>query len=284
MSEVGEHGTNATGAPPPGAAGRAPMLFGMALGIAFLAGGVLGFVLGRQRPATPEPPTAAEAARSGGEAEAREQPASAARPPSRERQLAARLLGRWSVPMAEPLAEPDGPATRFEPVLRLNPPFDAVDAALFDSLDTRIRLAHAKPVGRDEVCIDDAGHRSACGLKGRASLQNHMFGKAVTCTRLFLSADERRGVVDARCSIAGEDLAAHQIRAGYAFPTEHAEPEHWAALEAARRERAGVWSGPYSIPAQDQAEIDAREIPFGSLRLPAGAPVQAAQPPVPAQP
>jgi endonuclease YncB( thermonuclease family) len=240
----------------------AGMAIGIAVGVALLAGATVGFLLGRQRAPVGDAPAA-------GETRGRGDPRAGGGLPSVTQQTAARRLSAWIDFPGEPLAEPNGPVTIFEPILRLTPPFDAVDATVFDALDTRIRLAQAWPVGRDEVCLDEAGTRFACGLKARASLQNFMFGKAVVCTRLFLSREERRGVVDARCSVDGVDLTTHQIRAGYAFPTDElAEAGHQAALEEARRQRAGVWAGPYSLPTVDRSEADIRDIPFGSLRHP----------------
>ena len=239
----------------------AGMAIGIAVGVALLAGATVGFVLGRQRAPVGEGPTM-------GDGRGRPDQRTGGALPSVTQQTAARRLAAWVDFPGEPLAEPNGPATIFEPILRLSPPFDAVDATVFDALDTRIRLAQAWPVGREEVCLDEAGTRFACGLKARASLQNFMFGKAVVCTRLFLSREERRGVVDARCSVDGVDLTTHQIRAGYAFPTDLAEANHHAAMEEARRQRAGVWAGPFSLPTVDRSEADMRDIPFGSLRHP----------------
>jgi endonuclease YncB( thermonuclease family) len=239
----------------------AGMAIGIAIGVALLAGATVWFVLGRQRAPTGEGPTA-------GDVRGRPDPRTGAALPSVTQQTAARRLAAWVDFPGEPLAEPDGPVTIFEPILRLSPPFDAIDATVFDSLDTRIRLAQAWPVGREEVCLDEAGTRFACGLKARASLQNFMFGKAIVCTRLFLSREERRGVVDARCSVDGVDLTTHQIRAGYAFPTDLADASHHAAMAEARRQRAGVWAGPYSLPTIDRSEADIRDMPFGSLRHP----------------
>jgi endonuclease YncB( thermonuclease family) len=256
--------TPQTGARAAGASGPA---LGIAVGLALLVGGIGGYVLGTHRAAV------GADGRSAAEQGARDAAERSRSLRSREQQVATRRLSEWRMKELDPLAEPRGPTTLFEPVLRLTPPFDAVDATLIDSLDTRVRLAQARPVGRNEICVNDAGLRSACGLKGRASLQNHLYGKAVTCVRLFLGPDPRGGkeergrIVDARCSIAGEDLALHQIRAGFAFPSEFADADHLAALAEARRVRAGVWAGPYEIRADDQSEVDAREVPFGSLRL-----------------
>ena len=242
-------------APPRGAA----LSTGVAIGLSILVAGGAGLLLGRHQ-AAPTPSGVATPVASPNE----KRPAVT----SLERQIAARRLADWNLELVDRLAPVEGTPAVFEPLLHPTPPFDAVDATLFDAFDMRIRLAHAKPVGRDEACLDHQGQRFACGLRGRASLQNFLFGKTVTCTRLFLGKSENPDVVDARCSAGGVDLATRQIRAGWAFPSIHGDADHRAALDEAQRERIGVWGGPYEIPRVDHSIEDARDLPFGSLRNP----------------
>lgn len=246
----------------PAAPRSAGVSIGMVVGFALLAAGAAGFLLGRQHgPAAPAgigggPPSAGTPSAEEGRQAAR----------SREQQLAAHRLSGWRMDPFEALVPGGEPTTAFEPTLRPAPPYDAVDSTLFDAFDVRIRLAHARPVGRDEACLDPQGNRFACGLRGRASLQNFLFGKPVSCLRLYLGREAGDGIVDARCSVEGVDLALRQIRAGWAFPSDLADADQRAALEAARRDRAGVWAGPYDPPRVDHSVEDARAVPFGSLR------------------
>jgi len=243
------------------AAARLPIA-GILVGAAILAAGVGALLVGvgRNGPdGEAQPPPAKPAERI---AAPSEEP-----PASRERQTAIRMLDSWRSDPAEPLAEADPAAGRFEPAIHPQPPYDAVDSTLFDALDRRFRLAQARAVPREEVCRDASGRRFACGLQGRASLQNNIVGKTVVCRRLFLGDPDKTGIVDARCSVDGEDLALFQIRAGWALPSEHADAEHRAAFEEARARRVGVWAGAWEAPVRDASEIDAREVPFGSLRL-----------------
>ena len=240
----------------------APVLVGATVGVVLVVIGTAALLLTR-RTAPPGPVDAGATASAPIAATAT---ADTRRPlPSLERQTAVRRLAEWQVEPFDRLAPTEGTAAAFEPILRPPPPFDAIDATLFDAFDVRIRLAHARPVGRDEACLDTQGNRFACGLRGRASLQNFLFGKRPACIRLFLGGGAG-GVVDARCSVDGSDLAERQIRAGWAFPSELADASHHAALEAARREHLGVWAGPYEMPRIDQSVVDAQEVAFGSLR------------------
>jgi endonuclease YncB( thermonuclease family) len=137
---------------------------------------------------------------------------------------------------------------------------------LFDGQDTRIRLALVFPVGRNEICTVDAGAHFACGLMGRASLQNFLARRSVVCAPVFLPPGERRAIVDARCRADDEDIAERQIRAGFAFPSPLAGDNYRDAMDEAKRQRAGVWAGPYDTPKMDLSEADARVVPFGSTR------------------
>lgn len=274
MSDAAAPQTPSEAPPPrPATARRGPPLAGVAIGLAILAIGVGGLLLLKGDPSPSRAPTAETAARPPAE-----RPAEAP-PPSRERQTAVRLLAGWHSEASDPLAPTDLAAERFEPMQQPPPPFDAVDSTLIDTRDTRIRLAHARAVPRDEICRDASGQRFSCGLLARVALQNHIAGKTLLCRRLFLGDPSRTGIVEARCSVDGEDLALRQIRGGWATPSPLAEPAHVAAFEEARRARRGVWAGSWEIPARDPAEADARAVGFGTLRIGGVGAAPAAEPP-----
>jgi endonuclease YncB( thermonuclease family) len=282
MSEAETQQTPPDATVPADAATRRGLpLAGMAAGLVILAIGVGVLLLGQNRPGSVSETASEAAPHPTGDVVSRPsaERSAEAPPASRERQTAVRLLSGWRGDAADPLAAGDRVEGRFEPVLRPPPPYDAVDSVLIDTLDTRIRLAHARAVPRDEACRDEAGRRFACGLQSRAALQNHVSGKTLVCRRLFLGDPGKTGIVEVRCSVDGEDLATRQIRAGWATPSEIAEPEHLAALEEARRAKRGVWAGPWQIPARDPSEADAREIGFGTLRIGGGGSPTVAKPP-----
>lgn len=235
-----------------------PMV-GLAVGVATVAGAVAGYQWARsQMPARVEAavPVAAPVREAGPR-------------PTAQSQQAARALARWSAEAFVPL---DPSTTAFDGLVervRLAPPFDAVDSAVFDSSDQRIRLARILPIGRTEVCSDAEGKRFACGLMSRAALQNLVARRSVACDRLFLPREERTAVIDADCTVDGVDLAEHLLRSGWATPSPLAGDHHRAALAEAQARGAGVWAGPYVPAERDRAEDDIRAIPFGSLRLPA---------------
>lgn len=194
-------------------------------------------------------------------------PAVTPAPASVERQTAARRLSGWRNEPYAPLDVETATPTQITTPIAAKPPFDAIDAALFDTADSRIRLVGILPVARDEVCFDEAGKRFACGLQARASLQNFMRGKAVVCRPAVGAVERRDGMIEAFCSAGGMSLAMHQVAAGFAFPQSREDDHLHEAMAKARAERRGVWAGPYQMPLVDRAEADSRAIRFGGGRL-----------------
>lgn len=238
-------------------------IVGLAVGIALVVGTIGGAIGGAQWARLQRSAEIAEAPRPS------PPPVEARAAPSVESRRAARTLAGWHADPADPLGDVTTAVDGFTGRLELAPPYDALNSAVFDSSDQRVRLARILSVGRNEICADATGRRFACGLQSRAALQNLVAKRAVVCDRLFVARDERRGAIDADCSIDGIDLAEHLIRLGFAFPSPLAGDHHRRALAEARARSAGVWAGPYEIPDRDRAEDDIRAIPFGSLRLPA---------------
>ncbi|TBW41014.1 hypothetical protein EYW49_02345 [Siculibacillus lacustris] len=194
---------------------------------------------------------------------------------STEAQIAARRLEAFAAPSTSEIAEAAPPAAGFEMAFRAQPPFDAIDSVLFDTLRQRLKLHGVVPVGRNEICLAEDGRRFACGLMARATLQNHIAGKEPTCERAFLAEDARAEMLEVRCSVDGEDLALHMIRAGFAFPALHAGAHHFEALAEAKARRAGVWAGPYEPALEDRSRDDSRATPFGSTRVRSPSPSEA---------
>lgn len=198
-------------------------------------------------------------------------------PASVERQTAARRLAGWKGDTIDLFDPETARPVAFLPEMVTKPPYDAIDSILFDTLDTRIKLVGVLPVARDELCIDAANRRFACGLQARASLQNFVRGKTVICRPSFGRRERRDGIVEAECRVKGVSLALHQVAAGFAFPLPQpglsttAEDEVKGALfhamEEARAKKLGVWAGDYKPPLVDRSEADAKAIKFGATRL-----------------
>ncbi|NLH82889.1 MAG: hypothetical protein GX458_18895 [Phyllobacteriaceae bacterium] len=180
---------------------------------------------------------------------------------------AARRLATLRVEPLDPLAAPTDVEGRWWARLSPPPPYDAIDSTLIDAGYRRYRLVEAVALGRNDVCRRNDGSRFACGLSGRALLQNYLRGKQMVCDPLFVDVDRRRDFVSARCRVDGRDLATLVIEAGLARPSPLAGAAHVAAMERARRDERGIWSGPAPDPDTDPALIDDAAVGFGSMRL-----------------
>jgi len=234
---------------------------GVVIGLVLLAG-LFGWIAQRERQEARQESEARSAAASARTVAAPERGVA-----SVARQTAAKRLVGWESGPLSPFDPTAVAIDGFAPAMVTAPPYDAVDAVLFDTLDTRIRLAGVWPVARDEVCLDEARRRFACGLQARASLQNFMRGKTVVCRPMFGTGQRRDGIVEAHCTADGESLALYQVAAGFAFPARSEDGALATALAEARARKAGVWLGDYQIPAVDRSEADARAVRFGATRL-----------------
>ncbi len=269
----------ATAAPPPSPDGpdRRPRRHAGVLAfvavVAVFAGVLATVVVARraaQVPVEPARPEIAAAPRDGGTAVAPPRPASAA----------ARRLTVFTSEPIDALAPAGEVGGRLDPTLTPPPPYDAIDSTLIDAGDRRYRLVEAIAVGRDEVCRRRDGTLFACGLSGRAVLQNFLRGKRLVCDPLFVDVDRRADFVSARCRAGGHDLATMMIEAGLARPSALAGAAHREAMERARQAGRGIWAGTPPERDDDPALADDRAVAFGSTRIAA----PEAPPPEPAQP
>ena len=177
-----------------------------------------------------------------------------------ERQTAALRLRAFRAEPLDPFAPVDVATDGFAARIRLEPPYLAVESTVFDARGIRIRLDGVWPVGRGEVCNGPGGAKLACGLAGRAALQNFLAGRSIACLRRFAPAPGP--VVVADCRVDGEDLAERMIRMGQAFPAPDRGDWGRTALEEARTARRGVWSGDHALPARDRASEDIAATPY----------------------
>ncbi|KAA2236911.1 thermonuclease family protein [Salinarimonas soli] len=128
-----------------------------------------------------------------------------------------------------------------ESYFELQAPFELVDAVTLRTPLMTVRLKGVTGPDGKAVCSDDWGRRWACGLRGRAALNN------ATRTGLLRCSADKADVteVEARCATPEGDLAARLVSEGWARPTE--EGRFQAEAEEARQERRGLWNGNWSI-------------------------------------
>ncbi|MEZ5839262.1 MAG: hypothetical protein R3D02_02130 [Hyphomicrobiales bacterium] len=187
-----------------------------------------------------------------------------------------------AVPVAAVPAAPEEPGAfdgafsrrasrqRLAPPVHLTPPYDVTDATTIVAEGGRVVLAYVTGIARDGVCIGSDGRRFACGLMGRASLQNHIRDLDVTCMPAFYPGQEMRY----RCMAAGIDLGAFQVAAGFARPDGAGISFYARYLAGAVAEAAGAWNGGWTVwdPTRQPAPSLPAERPAGGKvpKQPAG--------------
>jgi endonuclease YncB( thermonuclease family) len=119
-----------------------------------------------------------------------------------------------------------------------------IDADTIEIRDTRFRLFGIDAVEARQLCHRE-GKAWPCGRRAAFALSDHLGQRTVTCVPTGKKSWER---LVARCSLAGEDVAAWLVGEGWAV----ASPKHSAdyiEMEAeARRLSKGIWQGSFTKP------------------------------------
>lgn len=121
-----------------------------------------------------------------------------------------------------------------------------IDGDTLEIHDRRIRLWGVDaPEGR-QSCDAADGSVYACGRVSANRLDEHLQDRTIAC---FEEDTDRYGRMVARCELDGEDIGAWLVRQGHAVRyARYAGSAYKAEEEAARRDRAGVWAGPFTMP------------------------------------
>jgi len=106
----------------------------------------------------------------------------------------------------------------------------------------RIRLTGLDAPELDQTCTDTAGATWSCGRESSQRLRELINGEAVHCNT---EGRDRYGRYLGRCSVGGEDLGAVLVAEGFAVA---ALPFYATEDALARREKRGIWAGPFDTP------------------------------------
>jgi hypothetical protein len=170
-------------------------------------------------------------------------PTPAAAPTAPTDEQGARILSQGAPIRFDPFSTDIAPtATGFTGPRILAPPFTATDSITLTNETGMVRLAHVHGLDRNAVCIDEAGLKFACGLAARASLQNQLTQRTLTCLPEFYPGEIRY-----QCSNGELDLARHQVARGYAWPQAPHLVSFLDAVIAARAAGAGAWRGGFVL-------------------------------------
>jgi endonuclease YncB( thermonuclease family) len=110
---------------------------------------------------------------------------------------------------------------------------------------TKIRLSGIDAPETDQVCLDPAGEKWACGVTARDELMEHAGGKVWTC---HISGTDRYGRSLAACEVAGEDVQQWMVRSGWALSFVRYSHVYDRDEAIARDTRSGLWAGAFIAP------------------------------------
>ena len=88
----------------------------------------------------------------------------------------------------------------------------------------------------------------ACGRHARTFLTSLLAGRQTDCVLEKPVGKDLRATLIATCYSAGQDLALAMVRAGWALAARQQSLRYEIAEDAARRAKAGLWSGLFAPP------------------------------------
>lgn len=145
------------------------------------------------------------------------------------------------------LAQPDIDSTvaTFEPAQRLQPPYRVIDSvSLSGEAKGELKLAYVRGIGATDLCLNAKQRKFACGLMGRAALQNRISDEPMTCVPVFYGGGVRRF----SCRLDdGTDLSAYQVGTGFARPDVLGRLLLEQPLQHARSIGTGAWQGDWLV-------------------------------------
>ncbi|RMF19133.1 MAG: thermonuclease family protein, partial [Deltaproteobacteria bacterium] len=109
---------------------------------------------------------------------------------------------------------------------------------------TRVRLFGIDAPETGQMCRRGAG-RWPCGQYATVALDRLAGGKQATCRVEATDSYDRAVAV---CSVAGHDLGAELVRAGWAVAYRHYSDRYVAEEKDARQARRGIWQGTFEEP------------------------------------
>lgn len=153
---------------------------------------------------------------------------------------------RGDVARATPSREaaPAAPGTRLE---------GRAVARSGDSLridDKILRLAGIEAPDRDQTCQPVGGRSWPCGRAAADALSRLLRGRDIGCE---LAGVDDTGMQLATCRVGDADLADSLVRSGHVFAETGLFATYGSAESAARKARAGVWSGAIERPSAFRA-------------------------------
>ena len=158
-----------------------------------------------------------------------------------------------------------------------------VDGDTVEIGQTKIRLSGIDAPETDQVCLDAKGERWACGVAARNELTKHSNGRPWKCET---TGTDRYGRALGDCFVGAEDVDAWMVRSCWALSFVRYSHAYDGDEAAARKARAGLWSGAFIAPwdwrhrNKETVVLGAAAVPINAQALLLGA-VSASEAPSP---
>ena len=140
--------------------------------------------------------------------------------------------------------------------------------------DIKIRLEGIDAPETDQVCLDAAAAKWACGVVARDRLIAHINGRPIECRP---TGTDRYGRTLAVCSVAGDDLNAWMVHEGWALAFVRYSTAYVKEEEKAHAAQRGLWRGAFIAP-WDWRHRDKGTTILGPLSVPITAQKQLLEP------
>ncbi|WP_162901323.1 hypothetical protein [Breoghania sp. L-A4] len=137
------------------------------------------------------------------------------------------------------LAPPRPPYSIVGRELSFQPPYVVTGSDTFLNRQVPVRLAFVNGIAPDDICMDRFLAKYPCGLMARAALKQAISGQDLRCRAIFYGREDIRY----QCFAGEADIAAGQVRAGFAKPDSLGRARLSGAMEEARRLQSGAWNG-----------------------------------------
>ena len=109
----------------------------------------------------------------------------------------------------------------------------------------RIRIHGIDAPETGQSCLDTRGRNYRCGELSTRTLRHTIANRPIRCV---VQTRDRYGRSIARCTIAGIDIGAEQVRFGAALAYRRYSRDYVPQETAARAAGAGLWSGSFTPP------------------------------------
>ena len=110
---------------------------------------------------------------------------------------------------------------------------------------SKLRLVGIDAPETDQLCLNSASKRWACGIEARDQLIQKAGGKVWLCRT---NSVDRYGRGLATCEVDGININRWLVREGWALSFVRYSREYYSDEALARQEHAGLWSGAFIAP------------------------------------